>query len=323
MNEQALLEAIGASPRDAALRLVYADWLEERGDGRGELVRVEEEMRALPAYSDRFWQLKARRNELRAAAAPGWLEAMGYGSDVWPLFGHGVPDGWRERWRLVRELVERWHRRPMPDVGGRAAEVREVEERLGRALPPSLREYVAFAHDLGTGYEHPIVLRGFYQMQELSGHEVVSLLLSGESDYRWIVRYEDFGVPDPPVHGFNEEEDAFVLDGDNPVIQSVTSFALSYALTCTDRGGGGLVTHVHDPTRLLHDLAEAFPAGVRLGAVLLCEADNILVRLLPSASQQAVYLEVKLAMRLPREAVPAFLCDYAVPRSSGNDAIPF
>jgi uncharacterized protein (TIGR02996 family) len=128
MNEQALLDAIRAAPHDAALRLVYADRLEERGDVRGEFVRVEEEMRRLPAFADRFWQLKPRRNELRALATPEWLEAMRYGTDVWPVFGHGVPDGWRERWRLIRELVERWHGPPMADVGGREAEVREVED---------------------------------------------------------------------------------------------------------------------------------------------------------------------------------------------------
>src|SRR5262245_45158822 len=108
-SEQALLDAIRTTPKDTALRLVYADWLEEHGDMRGELIRAEETMRGLAVFSDRYWQLKARRNELRVLAAPGWLEAMRYGTDVWPLFGHGVPDGWRERWRLIRELVERWH----------------------------------------------------------------------------------------------------------------------------------------------------------------------------------------------------------------------
>src|SRR5947209_2954196 len=77
-----------------------------------------------------------------------WLEAMRYGMDCQPLFGHGIPRGWKKRWRLIREFVERWHGLPLGDVGGRAGEVREVEARLGRTLPPSLREWVAFAHDV-------------------------------------------------------------------------------------------------------------------------------------------------------------------------------
>src|SRR5271170_4452357 len=42
MNPDAdFLAAIRASPYDDALRLVYADWLEERGDPRGEFLRLE------------------------------------------------------------------------------------------------------------------------------------------------------------------------------------------------------------------------------------------------------------------------------------------
>jgi uncharacterized protein (TIGR02996 family) len=351
MNEQALLGAIAASPHDAALRQVYADWLEERGDARGELVRVEEEMRALPAYSDRFWQLKARRNELRALAAPGWLEAMGYRADAWPLFGHGVPDGWRERWRLVRELVERWRGRPMPDAGGRAAEAREVEEWLGRALPPSLREWVAFAHDLSHGADHLVVLRDLYQMQELAGQTAVSLLLQGEGDCQWAVRYDDFALADPPVYGYgpdfgHDDPDTFVPVDGPPVNDSVSSFALHYALNYTRGAGGGLGAHVPDPTRLLHDFAAAFPIRCRLGEeVLLYEADNIRARLSPSGLQQGVYVEVEVARPLPREAIPACVWDctrfpgwrrgmfdpgpYAgllpapLPGGEGDDAIPF
>src|SRR5262245_61394902 len=109
-TDEAFLRAIIDDPADRPSRLVYADWLEERGDYRGELVRIEEEMRRLPVFGDRFWLLKARRNELRERTPPAWLEAMRYGTDCLPLFAHGVPDGWLERWRLIREFVERWHR---------------------------------------------------------------------------------------------------------------------------------------------------------------------------------------------------------------------
>src|SRR5262249_10513083 len=39
-EEDALLSAVLASPRDDAPRLVFADWLEERGDPRGEVLRI-------------------------------------------------------------------------------------------------------------------------------------------------------------------------------------------------------------------------------------------------------------------------------------------
>lgn len=37
-NEQGFLDAIIANPEDISLRLIYADWLIERGDERGELI---------------------------------------------------------------------------------------------------------------------------------------------------------------------------------------------------------------------------------------------------------------------------------------------
>ncbi|MBY0232801.1 MAG: TIGR02996 domain-containing protein [Gemmataceae bacterium] len=43
-DKKALRAAIAADPRDGLARLAYADWLEERGDARAELVRIEEEM---------------------------------------------------------------------------------------------------------------------------------------------------------------------------------------------------------------------------------------------------------------------------------------
>jgi uncharacterized protein (TIGR02996 family) len=39
-QEQAFLEALLEQPRDLALRLIFADWLEEHGDPRGELLRL-------------------------------------------------------------------------------------------------------------------------------------------------------------------------------------------------------------------------------------------------------------------------------------------
>jgi uncharacterized protein (TIGR02996 family) len=39
-DEDAFVQALLAAPGDTSLRLVYADWLEERGDPRGEYLRL-------------------------------------------------------------------------------------------------------------------------------------------------------------------------------------------------------------------------------------------------------------------------------------------
>jgi uncharacterized protein (TIGR02996 family) len=61
-QEGALLLAILANPQDLAVRLVYADWLEERGDSvRAEYFRVECELDALPRKRRKRRQLLTRR----------------------------------------------------------------------------------------------------------------------------------------------------------------------------------------------------------------------------------------------------------------------
>jgi uncharacterized protein (TIGR02996 family) len=43
-DDGAFLEAIRANPDDTGLRLVYADWLDERDDPRAEYLRVAAEL---------------------------------------------------------------------------------------------------------------------------------------------------------------------------------------------------------------------------------------------------------------------------------------
>jgi uncharacterized protein (TIGR02996 family) len=42
-DERQFLNAIESQPEDGTVRLAYADWLQERGDPRSEVVRVHEE----------------------------------------------------------------------------------------------------------------------------------------------------------------------------------------------------------------------------------------------------------------------------------------
>src|SRR5262245_8268152 len=98
MEDEAFIRTIQDRPDDVAPRLVYADWLEERGDFRGELIRIEEEMRNLRPWADRFWQLKPPRDQLRQEADETWLKLMAYGTDYLPIF-QDYPDDWRSRWR--------------------------------------------------------------------------------------------------------------------------------------------------------------------------------------------------------------------------------
>ena len=72
-DEQSFLAALRANPEDDQLRLVYADWLEERCDARGEYLRVRCALKALPADDERRHALRARLRELRPVVRPEWL----------------------------------------------------------------------------------------------------------------------------------------------------------------------------------------------------------------------------------------------------------
>ena len=72
-QSEQFFQAVLDHPEDNALRLVYADWLEECGDPRGELIRVQIEMDQTP-HSDLYWRtLKNRETELLDEFLSEWL----------------------------------------------------------------------------------------------------------------------------------------------------------------------------------------------------------------------------------------------------------
>jgi uncharacterized protein (TIGR02996 family) len=79
-DEAGFLQAILAEPGDAALRLIYADWLDERGDDasrrRAEYLRVECELDGLPPKDRRRRHLRGRLQELRGSVGDDWWRVL-------------------------------------------------------------------------------------------------------------------------------------------------------------------------------------------------------------------------------------------------------
>jgi serine/threonine-protein kinase len=75
-TEANLLRQIRARPDDDAPRLVYADWLAERGDPRGELIHVQCELAAMAPGNPRRVRLKHRERQLLAEHRGRWLEEL-------------------------------------------------------------------------------------------------------------------------------------------------------------------------------------------------------------------------------------------------------
>jgi uncharacterized protein (TIGR02996 family) len=79
-DEDALIRAILAEPGDPAPRLIYADWLEERGDAdsvrRAEYLRVECHLDSLPSADRTRRGLQARLLELRMLVGDAWWRQL-------------------------------------------------------------------------------------------------------------------------------------------------------------------------------------------------------------------------------------------------------
>ncbi len=74
--EQALWRAVHANPRDVAPRLIYADWLEEQGDERGEFIRVQCELVAGIEDDPRAAALRQREQTLSRTHREAWSAAL-------------------------------------------------------------------------------------------------------------------------------------------------------------------------------------------------------------------------------------------------------
>lgn len=72
----AFLQAILENPDEDAPRLIYADWLEERGDPRGEFIRIQCHLAAMSADDERRSLLEQHERELLARHQDSWLREL-------------------------------------------------------------------------------------------------------------------------------------------------------------------------------------------------------------------------------------------------------
>jgi uncharacterized protein (TIGR02996 family) len=75
-EDDGFLRAIAAAPRDPLPRQVYADWLEEQGDVRGEYLRVQCLLATRAVRGERRRELRRRERQLQAEIDPRWLTAL-------------------------------------------------------------------------------------------------------------------------------------------------------------------------------------------------------------------------------------------------------
>ena len=86
-DDEALLRAIVESPDDDAPRLVYADWLLQRADPRGELIQIQCRLAATPD-DERRRAIRIAENKLLAAHAEAWTASLRalLPPEAWPRY---------------------------------------------------------------------------------------------------------------------------------------------------------------------------------------------------------------------------------------------
>src|SRR5205807_10301364 len=100
-RQRQFLQAILDDPDDDMLRLIYADWLEERGDPRAEFIRVQCELAGFPPHLPDKAALRARARLCQRSQA-----LLNEHKEEW--FGRLIrlAEGWKFAWRCSRGFVD-------------------------------------------------------------------------------------------------------------------------------------------------------------------------------------------------------------------------
>jgi uncharacterized protein (TIGR02996 family) len=86
----AFLQAILEDPDDDTPRLIYADWLEERGDPRGEFIRLQCQLARMGQGDPRCPALQYQEQQLLGAHRAEWLGPLPQGTVLYePIFRRG------------------------------------------------------------------------------------------------------------------------------------------------------------------------------------------------------------------------------------------
>jgi uncharacterized protein (TIGR02996 family) len=219
-DEDAFLSAIRDRPDDETVRLVYADWLEERNDPRHRLIRLETELRCMPVYAEEYHRRKPERVRLRRGINAGWLSQMGYQPTHRPMFTE-LPADTADRWRLAAEFIDLWHEPLSAGDGYTEAELADAEARLGRRLPRALREWYAFAgkrRDIWSVQNELVIPE---RLRFTSSGDLL-IWYENQNGSCWYIQAGDLSEDNPPVYEDHNDEQA------SPTVSDFALFALLY-----------------------------------------------------------------------------------------------
>jgi uncharacterized protein (TIGR02996 family) len=231
-DDEALLYAMICSPGDATARLIYSDWLEERGDPRAELLRTDwetprisfvdsiaqaghleyflkkyPELRENEHIANKQWREMV--SELRSKVDPNWLAVVdSLGRPFCPFYfwNNTGPRAFQEGELPFREAI-----------GARGRVITFASSFLGdAALQPGLAQDVSFLCQLqlpGCAYgaascpAHPFIGDLNVASRQLTGTQVLQALRASDFRSEHIHTLDSLAIPFPGYqpHTNNDE----------------------------------------------------------------------------------------------------------------------
>ncbi len=211
---------------------------------------------------------------------------------------------WSANWAVFDRFVCEWLRTEFTR-DPQSPEIDELERSVDVALPPSVREWCAFA--LAARTLAHFSWRDCLIVEPVPGHEAVSLLLQGEADYYWAIENKDLTQSDPPVIGYSldydSEESTFERAG--TWAPNVTAFALDYFLSYLQSPGGGFGVRQSSEYFEREKLLADFGQPTRFGHLEFFHSNGVLVMLggLPPSWRHNV-INVEIQTKRPFDRLP-------------------
>jgi uncharacterized protein (TIGR02996 family) len=178
MQEQWFLDAILECPEDDCPRLVFADWLEERGDPRGEFIRVQCELAQLPPGDPRRATLEACEQQMLLEHDEEWAGKLSRYAESW-TFRRGI---------LEEATISAAEFLAHADDLAEQPEVRcvKITELYGQW--PELRRIPALARLSGLDLSGNSLTGGGVEMVEIPFDRLRILRLAGCQVFPWALR---------------------------------------------------------------------------------------------------------------------------------------
>ncbi len=242
-TSEELLAAVMARPDDDGPRLVYADWLSERGDPRGEFISIQ----CAPPRED----LEAREAELLSAHSRHWLG--GLGDDVLQAtFRRGFVE--QVTMRDARALLEAqalFEREPVTEVVFASARLLDVERLASLEWLERLRA-LSFQGAASLGLHGLTPLLKSRRLRKLAALAFESQRL-GDEGARMLA--SEGGTTFPALERLSLDDDSITERGASPLAASrwATRFT-ALSLTDNQLGAEGVevLAEVRSPGRLVH-----------------------------------------------------------------------